>query len=823
MITLAFQQLRRRGARYLSLFTAVFAAVALTTAAVALTTSVISSVNSMFDRPYADTDYVVTVAAPEKSAVVQIRTELEASQGVDHIAWDQRASVAVRDADGVYSSAAVYSIADGPLQWRTLQAGRLPAGPGEVALAGSADAPEVGSVLQLRVAGLTNDVTVTVVGHVEGSAQERLLGADSVFAAPAVVAEWNSGQARGEFRIAMSSPSSPPPSPSIGTVTTAAAHVDSLSDSYLGQRDRYFLLLTAFVLVAAAVAFLVIFSAYNVLASERRREFGLIRAVGATSPQILGSVAVESLLLGVVASALGAPAGLAAAHLLGQQATSFGVRVPLETVALPAGVLWIIFAAGVLMPLAAALPAASSASRVSTVEALSPAAVSQPRASAPILWLAIAAALGAASWWAHGQVADVFAQRAILVAVAASGAGVVAAAIIVAVALPVLGQWLSRVFPLPTLQLGLAFPGRQKARSAALIVVVLAGAALSSAVLHGQSKVTSHLAAVAGDAGGTDLLITALDDSIPPELPSRLEEVPGVAAIAAPESAVVEFPDGTSLPAFLLGEAEGADVMRQSDTGAPAGTIMLSRTSGLRSEFPTGTDVTVTINEVEVTARVLHRRDALTVIDPALVHQARAERAAEMGVSPDLLPAQPVRSVLALMDGPAQQPADNPAATQVAETMAQFPDRFSISESFSARTNTAAMVSRLSTMSSLLALVALVIAAVGLLNTVTLMVAERAQVRRLLRAIGLTPGNQVSVLAVELLALSLPASLLGAGLGGVLGTYVADVVTGQADSLAVAGAQPAVVFGTSAVFTAGAVLCGLLALAWASRRAPLNP
>ncbi|MDO5668789.1 MAG: ABC transporter permease [Corynebacterium sp.] len=814
MITLAFHQLRRRGARYLSLFIAVFGAVALTTAAVALTSTVISSVNDMFARPYADADYVVTIAAPDQAGMEQIAAELAAAPGVEAVAQDQRASVSVRGADGVYSSAALHSLADGPLQWRAVQEGRLPAGPAEVAVAASPQAPQIGEQMQLRIPGQEEDVSVTIVGHVQGSAQEQLLGADSVFAAPEVVAGWNTGQGRGEFRIRGTQALSV----SSGTVTTAQAHVDKLADSYLGQRDRYFLLLTAFVLVAAVVAFLVIFSAYNVLASERRREFGLLRAVGASTPQILSSVAVESLLLGAVASGLGAPAGLLAARLLAQEADRFGVRVPLETITVPDGVLILIVGAGVLMPLLASVPAAWTACRVSTVDALSPAALTPPRSGAPLVWLMGAVALGAASFIAQRQVPELSSQRAIFVSIVAAGAAVLAAAIVAAVVLPVLWQLLSRVSRPPLLQLGWGFPGRQKARSAALIVVILAGAALSSAVLHGQSKVTSHLSVAAGDAGGTDLLITALDGPVPEDLPARLEALPGLAAVAAPATTLVDFPDGTSLPAFLLDEASGAEVMRMSDTGASAGTIMLSRTSGLREELPSGSEVAVTISDVDVTARILHRQDALTVIDPALVQQARDTRSAELGVSADLLPAQPVRSVLALVDGPADQPADNAAVTEVQATLAQYPDRFSVTESFTARSNTEAMVSRLSTMSGLLAVVALIIAAVGLLNTVTLMVAERAQVRRLLRTVGLTPGNQVTVLVIELVALALPAALLGATLGGVLGSYVAGVVTGQQLTPSLVGADAAVIAGTTAAFTVGALLCGLAVLQVALRR-----
>jgi ABC-type antimicrobial peptide transport system permease subunit len=128
------------------------------------------------------------------------------------------------------------------------------------------------------------------------------------------------------------------------------------------------------------------------------------------------------------------------------------------------------------------------------------------------------------------------------------------------------------------------------------------------------------------------------------------------------------------------------------------------------------------------------------------------------------------------------------------------------------------MVGRITTMSSLLAVVALIIAAVGLINTVTLTVTERAALRRLLRAVGLTPGNQAAVLGGELVALSLPSAAVGAVGGGLAGSYVASVVTGASHSrvLTVTHLDLPVVAAVVGAMVVGAVLCGLVVL-WLPR------
>lgn len=338
MFRLAFAQLRRRGGRYFSLFFAIFASVALTVSATALTNSLVSSVNDLFAKPYENADLVVTVSAKNEDSFAAFEQQLATTPGVEALAFDQNFAASVKQSDGIYASTSVQSISEGPLQWRPILEGRLPQGPGEIAVTTAPGAPEVGEHVSIRLSQNTEDTEVLVVGVVEPAAQETLGGAPFVVASPDALMEWNSSGVRGEFRVATSDPASlEAASFSDATVVVASAegHVDKLADSYLGQRDRYFLLLAAFVAVAAAVAFLVVFSAYSVLTGERVREFGLIRSVGASTPQILGSVIFEAGILGVVAAGFGAPAGLMAARLLADNAARFGIRVPIDVIDLP--------------------------------------------------------------------------------------------------------------------------------------------------------------------------------------------------------------------------------------------------------------------------------------------------------------------------------------------------------------------------------------------------------------------------------------------------------------------------------------------------------
>lgn len=803
MFRLAFAQLRRRGGRYFSLFFAIFASVALTVSAAALTNSLVSSVNDIFAKPYENADAVVTVSAKNEETFAVVEQQLATTPGVEAFAFDQNFAAAVKQPDGIYANTSVQSISEGPLQWRQVLAGRLPLGPGEIAVTSASDAPQIGEFVSIRLSQNTEDTEVLVVGVVEPAAQETLGGAPFIVASPDALMEWNSSGVRGEFRVATSDPASLEAasfSDATVVVASAAGHVDKLADSYLGQRDRYFLLLAAFVVVAAAVAFLVVFSSYSVLTGERVREFGLIRSVGASTPQILGSVIFEAGILGVLAAGLGAPAGLMAARLLSDNAARFGINVPIDVIDLPGNAMWLIASIGVVMSVIAALPAVLSVCRKSAVESLSTPAISRTSPWFAVLWLLLAGILGAGGVWAYGATPDYHGMRGVALSIAASGALVSALLIATAVIVPWLLQVFSRILGgfFPTLQLGLAFAAKQKSRSAALIAVILAGSALSSAVLHGQAHIGTHLVSVAKGMGGTDLMVTALDSEIPPGMVEEISNVDGVKTALTPATTAVELGDSGNLSALLLTEADGASVMRAGDAGAPAGGLVLGRNAANQDAYPVGQIADITVADTPMQIEIFHSENYFSMIDPALV------------TGPTV-----TRTMLILLDGDANQGPDNATVQAVRNSISLFDGRYSITEGFSARGNTFELVSRITTMSTLLAIVALAIAAVGLINTVALTISERARDRYLLRTIGLTSTGQILVMAIEMIALSLPAAIVGAVSGGFLGRFVASSAT---STTSMAPLQEDILGGTVIAMVVGSVLCALIVLANKRRR-----
>ena len=86
--------------------------------------------------------------------------------------------------------------------------------------------------------------------------------------------------------------------------------------------------LMAFVAVSLFVAAFLIVNTFSMLVSQRQREHGLLRAVGATSRQVFASVVGEALVVGLVASAAGFGLGVAAAFGLDRLLPALGIALP---------------------------------------------------------------------------------------------------------------------------------------------------------------------------------------------------------------------------------------------------------------------------------------------------------------------------------------------------------------------------------------------------------------------------------------------------------------------------------------------------------------
>ena len=158
-------------------------------------------------------------------------------------------------------------------------------------------------------------------------------------------------------------------------VITGTAAVDAArTESQQGMSFMSTFLLV-FAVVALVVGGFVIFNAFSITVAQRTKETAMLRAIGSSRKQVLRMIVAESVVMGVVASAIGAVLGIGLAHGLAALFTSFGVELPGgSTVVAPRSIVVAMVVGTVVTVLAAYLPA-RRASKVAPIAAMRDVAV----------------------------------------------------------------------------------------------------------------------------------------------------------------------------------------------------------------------------------------------------------------------------------------------------------------------------------------------------------------------------------------------------------------------------------------------------------------
>jgi len=114
----------------------------------------------------------------------------------------------------------------------------------------------------------------------------------------------------------------------------------------------------------------IIFNAFSMTVAQRRREFAMLRALGASRRQVLLSVAGEALAMGIFASLLGLLAGLGVAAAVNAAFKGAGMDIPRSGLVLEPRTAVIALVVGVVVTLLSALVPAWRATRVPPMAAL---------------------------------------------------------------------------------------------------------------------------------------------------------------------------------------------------------------------------------------------------------------------------------------------------------------------------------------------------------------------------------------------------------------------------------------------------------------------
>lgn len=362
-----------------------------------LTDSLRAAFAQVFDQSAAGADLVVRSSSPVGDATVQReRMTTGVLEGVRQVDG-------VEAADGSVIGTAKLQNADGSViqeglaptlgfSWPTVQGvgplrliddgiSRAPTGPGEIALdAGTAQRNhfEVGDEIRAqlqrkpsepyRIVGLfsygdsTDLGAVTAAGFSLETAQ-RGFDAGGLFDVVYVKADPSVPVPELEARIQNT----------LGAgyeVSTGQQYADDLAKPVLRGIGLLEALLLGFAAVGVFVGGFIIFNTFAILVSQRTRELGLVRALGASPTQVVASVLSEAAVVGALASAMGIVFGFALGKMLLGGVERFGFDVPDGPFVLAPRTVVMCVLVGVGVTMLSALYPAIRAARVSPIAAI---------------------------------------------------------------------------------------------------------------------------------------------------------------------------------------------------------------------------------------------------------------------------------------------------------------------------------------------------------------------------------------------------------------------------------------------------------------------
>ena len=160
--------------------------------------------------------------------------------------------------------------------------------------------------------------------------------------------------------------------PDRSKIRTGAAAADERAAELHDRLAFVYGFLRVLAFISLFVGTFVIHNTFRVVLAQRTRELALLRAVGATRLQVMGAVLVESTLVGLLSSAVGALMGVAVASLLRRGLSMVGVDLPADGLVVAPRTVTVALVVGTGVTVVSTLLPALAASRVPPLAAMRP-------------------------------------------------------------------------------------------------------------------------------------------------------------------------------------------------------------------------------------------------------------------------------------------------------------------------------------------------------------------------------------------------------------------------------------------------------------------
>src|SRR5262249_27748494 len=128
--------------------------------------------------------------------------------------------------------------------------------------------------------------------------------------------------------------------------------------------------LLVFGFVAVFVGAFLIFNTFSITVAQRVSEFGMLRTLGASRPQILLSVLLEAVAIGILGAVIGIAGSYLMAELLNVLFEAFGIDLPKTGLVLESRTVIVAFAVAIVVTAASSMIPAIRSPRVPPIAAL---------------------------------------------------------------------------------------------------------------------------------------------------------------------------------------------------------------------------------------------------------------------------------------------------------------------------------------------------------------------------------------------------------------------------------------------------------------------
>ncbi len=835
MIAVALKGLAGRKVRALLTALAVVIGVTMVSGTLVLTDTIQKAFDGIFGASYAQTDAVIAgkqivkgsesgAATVPESLLAKVRAlpEVEAAGGTIAPIASNSAKIFGRDGKPVGSGdAPQFGLGnDASLPQFSalkLKTGQWPQGPGQVALDADTAAGQkfkVGDTVTVATLGAKHRYDVTGIA--------TFGGVDSL--GGATIAIWDLPTAQklldkeGQFdsiSIAAKNGTSPaelvravqplvPASLEVKDAEQQAA-ADAKDTNVIVNAIRYFLL--GFGGIALFVGAFVIFNTLSITVAQRTREFATLRTLGASRKQVMRSVVIEGVVIGLLASVIGLFAGFGLAKLL----TALGGDLPEAGMVFALRTVLVSLALGTVITVLASVVPARRATRVPPIAAVREGSTLPPsRFAAHSLKTAVVVIAASVAAICVGIFASGIATLAVVLLLVL---GILGLFVGVAFAAPHMVEPLTRLVGWPARRSGgvagelanansVRNPSRTASTAAALMigltlvtVVAVLGAGMRNTV---ESAVTDQVnAAYIVDGSDGEPFEAAEGDA--------LARVPGVntasnvrfdkALVGGEEKAVTGVDPATIARFYRFDWTDGSDAT-VAQLGADG--ALVTQTYADDQDLAVGDPLSIQTasgDKLRVVVRGIY--------DPPEIEQMLGPISISKQAFDKVFP-QP-KNLFTFLDAGADA---NPALVTAS---AAFSDAQVHTGAAFANDYTEGFASFLNFLYVLLAF-SVVVSLFGMVNTLVLSVFERTRELGMLRTIGMTRRQARRMIRHE----SVITALIGAALGLPLGIFLAGLVTQALSKYDIAFSIP---IPELVAFTVVAILAGLAAAIMPARRA----